>query len=180
MVMRGLRRDRRGLRGLLLGLANWVVPEANPSAAIYGVIVIGALLAAESGTHESYADTIGSALIATGLYWFAHAYASLLGRRLSTQERLTAGGLWDALVRDWALVRGAMIPLLALAIDWLTGAAQQTAVTGALWTSVACLVALELMAGMRAHASGRELALEASAGAGMGLAILAVKIVLHH
>ena len=81
---------------------------------IYGVIVVGALLAAESGRHESFLDTIGSAVIAAGLYWLAHAYASVLGRRLATHERLTAAALMRALGHDWALVRGAAIPLLAI------------------------------------------------------------------
>jgi len=159
---------------------DWVAPDENPAGAIYGVIVIGALLAAESGSHESYLDTVGSALIAACLYWFAHAYASLLGRRLTTQERLTAGGLWGSLSHDWALVRGATIPLLALVCGWLTGAAQQTSVTAALWTCVATLIALELVAGVRSRASTGELALQTGAGAAMGLAILALKVLLHH
>jgi hypothetical protein len=36
----------------------------NPGSVIYGVIVIGALLAAERGRHETYLDTVGSAVIA--------------------------------------------------------------------------------------------------------------------
>jgi hypothetical protein len=159
---------------------NWIVPSENPSAVIYGVIVIGALLAAESGLHESYLDTVASAVVATALYWFAHAYSGLLGRRLLTRERLTAGALWHALVRDWALVRGATIPLLALLCGWAAGAAQQTAVTAALWSSVASLVAFELVAGIRSRASAGELALETGAGMVMGLAILSVKVLLHH
>jgi len=159
---------------------DWVAPGENPSGVIYGVIVIAALLAAESGSHESYLDTVGSALIAACLYWFAHAYASLLGRRLTTQERLTAGGLWGSLSHDWALVRGATIPLLALVCGWIAGAAQQTSVTAALWTCVVWLIALELVAGVRSRASTGELALQTGAGAAMGLAILALKVLLHH
>jgi ABC-type transport system involved in cytochrome c biogenesis permease component len=160
--------------------ADWVVPGDNPTGVIYGVIVIAALLAAESGSHESYLDTVGSALVATGLYWFAHAYAGLLGGRLSARERLTAAALWQALSHNWALVRGAAVPLLALACGWVAGASQQTSVTAALWTSMACLVGLELVAGVRSHAGARELALDAGVGAAMGLAILAVKVLLHH
>jgi hypothetical protein len=169
MVMRALRRA-----------VDWLVPRENPAGAIYGVIVIGALLAAESGSHESYVDTVGSALVATGLYWLAHAYAGLLGRRLLAQEHLTAAALWDALAHDWALVRGALVPLLALACGWAAGATQQTSVTAALWTSVAWLIALELVAGVRSRASAGELALEVSVGAAMGLALLSVKVLLHH
>jgi hypothetical protein len=136
------------------------MPAGNPAGVIYGVIVIGALLAAESGNHETYLETVGSAAIAAGLYWLAHAYTTVLGRRLQNHERLTAVALWRALVHDWALIRGAAIPLLVLLVAWATGAAQATAVTAALWSAVASLVGFELLAAM-------------------GLAVLALKIVLH-
>jgi hypothetical protein len=159
--------------------ANWLVPEANPSGAVYGAIVIGALLAAESGEHETFLDTAASAAIATALYWLAHGYATMLGRRLSDHERLTAGALVRALAHDWALVRGAAIPLLALLIAWAAGASQQTAVTAALWSTVASLIVFELIAGLRSRASAGELVLELSVGVTMGVAILALKVVLH-
>jgi VIT1/CCC1 family predicted Fe2+/Mn2+ transporter len=143
------------------------------------VIVIGALLAAESRLHETYIDTVGSALIATGLYWLAHAYAGVLGRRLDAEEQLSARALGRALAHDWALVRGASIPLLVLVLAWAAGAHQADAVTAALWSAVASLVAFELVAGLRSKASPAELALEVCVGLTMGLGILALKIVLH-
>jgi TM2 domain-containing membrane protein YozV len=166
---------RRAARRALARL----VPEENPSGAIYGAIAIGALLAAESGRHETYLDTIGSAVIATALYWLAHAYASVLGERLATHERLSASALAQALGHDQAIVRGAAVPLLALLISWLAGAAQQTAVNVALWSTVTSLVAFELLAGIRSRAAPPELALEVGVGIAMGVAILALKIVLH-
>ncbi len=147
---------------------------------VYGVVAIGALLAAESGSHESFADTVESALIAIGVYWLAHAYASALGRRLRTPGRLTVRTLWRALIEESAILRGASIPLLALLLAWAAGATQETAVTVALWTSVASLVAFELAAGVRSRATPGELALEMGVGMTMGLAILALKVVLHH
>ncbi|MFI4992684.1 MAG: hypothetical protein ACHQCH_03570 [Solirubrobacterales bacterium] len=146
---------------------------------IYGVIAIGALLAAESGLHESYLDTAGSAVIALLLYWLAHAYARVLGHRLQTHERLSAKGLGRALLENWTIARGACIPLLALLLAWAVGATQATGVEVALWTAVASLIAFELLAGIRARATPGELVLEASVGITMGLAILLLKVVLH-
>jgi hypothetical protein len=149
------------------------------------VITIGALLAAESGRHEGYPDTIGSAVIALGLYWLAHAYASVLGERIAAEERLTPRVLARALAHDLAIVRGAAIPLLALLLAWVLGAAQATAVNAALWSAVACVVAFELLAGLRSRAGRRhsigagELVLEAGVGITLGLAILALKALLH-
>jgi hypothetical protein len=159
--------------------AERLAPEENPSQVIYGIIVIAALLAVESGLHETYLDTVASAAIATALYWFAHAYAELLGRRLASEERLTVGALARALAQEWPIVRGAALPLAVLAIGWAAGVALQSAVTAALWSAIASLVAFELIAGVRARASARELVLEGCAGAAMGVAILALKIILH-
>ena len=112
--------------GLLLGrAADWIVPPENPAGAVYGVIVIGALLAAESGLHESYLDTLASAAITTCMYWLAHSYSDALGERLRTRERLTARVLLQALGHEWALIRGASIPMLALVLAALTGASQE-------------------------------------------------------
>lgn len=66
-----------------------VTPD-NAAGVVYGVITVGALMAAESGRHESYLDALALALVATLLYWLAHAYADLLGRRLTTGDPLTA------------------------------------------------------------------------------------------
>lgn len=159
-------------------------PGSNPEGVVYGIITIGALLAAESGQHDGYPDTVGSAAIALGLYWLAHAYSSLLGRRLATRERLSAMRLLRALLHDWAIVRGAAIPLLALLLAWAVGATQASAVSAALWTSVVSLVAFELLAGIRSRAGGSsidlgELALEGAVGVAMGLSILALKVLLH-
>jgi hypothetical protein len=146
---------------------------------IYGVITVGALLAVESGQHESYLDTIGSALIALWLYWLAHAYADVLGRRLERHERLSASALGRSLLSESPILTGASLPMLALLLAWVLGAAQATGVEVALWTSVASLITFELLAGIRARATPRELVLEVSVGVTLGLAILLLKVVLH-
>ena len=68
----------------LAASANWLVPAENPSRAVLGVIVTGALLAAESGLHETYLDTFASGALAAVLYWLAHA---LRGRARAAAAR---------------------------------------------------------------------------------------------
>jgi hypothetical protein len=160
-------------------LAAWFVPEINPGGAVYGIITVGALLAAESGARETYAETVGSAVIAMLLYWIAHSYSDVLGLRLAEQEPFGWQTLWQTFTRDWAIVKGASIPLLALVIAWVSGAEQSTAVTAGVWTAVASLIAFELAAGVRSRAKPMELVLEVFVGATMGLAILALRALLH-
>jgi hypothetical protein len=157
-----------------------LAPGENPARVVYGIVMIGALLAAESGSHESFAETLGSALIAVGIYWVAHAYSESLGQRLTTRGRLTLGVLWRSLKYEWAIVEGAAIPLVVLVFAWAAGASQETAVTAALWSAVASVIIFELVAGIRSNATPAELALDVGVGVVMGLAIIALKVVLHH
>jgi hypothetical protein len=157
----------------------WLVPEGNPAGSVYGAIAMGALLAAESGGRESYAELLGSVLVALLLYWFAHSYAELLGRRLETGERLSMAGLSRALIRDWAIVRGTGLPLVTLAVCCVFGVARESAVVAALWATVASLIGFELLAGLRAHVSRGQLLREGCAGLAMGLGIVALRAIVH-
>ncbi|MGH2865135.1 MAG: hypothetical protein ACRDJX_07790 [Solirubrobacteraceae bacterium] len=159
--------------------AERVVPAENLSGVVYGIIAIGALLAAESAKHESYLDTVVSTVIAAALYWLAHANSKMLGGRLERRQRLGAAALAQAVAHDWAIMCGACLPLLALALAWIARAPLGSGVTAALWTAIASLVACELFAGIRARATPRELVLDASVGAAIGVGILLLRIVLH-
>lgn len=156
----------------------WLAPSENPAGAVFGLITIGVLLAAESTRHESYPEIVGTSLIALLLYWFAHTYAHLLGRRLELGERLTASALRHSLIHNWAIVTGAGIPLIAVLACWLAEASPATAVLTALWTSAALLVVIELAAGIRAKAGPRELVIEGCVGAAMGIGVLALRVIL--
>jgi len=158
---------------------DWMLPEENPSRVVYGLITVGTLLAAESGLHDTYAEAVGSVVLALLLYWLAHAYSELLGERLATHQRLTAPALGGALLREWAIVRGAALPLLALLVAWAAGASQETGVLVAVWTAAGSLAAFELLAGLRASSTPRELVLEGCVGATMGLAIVFLRVILH-
>lgn len=160
--------------------ADWLAPAGNPSRVVLGVIVTGALLAAESGLHDTYLATFASGALAAVLYWVAHAYADVLGRRLRSTRRLTPGELWQSLIHEAAVVRGAAIPLLALLIAALLGADQETGVNIAIWSAAASIVVLELIAGLRTHATRGEIALEAALGIAMGLGVIALKVLLAH
>jgi hypothetical protein len=174
------RADRHALQGGRYRRAlERLIPSDNLAGVVFGLIAIGAVLAAESASHESYLDTLVSAAIAAGLYWLVHAYGDVLGRRLMRAEHLSARSLGRTLIHDWAIIVGAAVPLLALVLCWVAGAARETAVTVSLWTVIVTVILLELIAAIRSRATPLELAVEVGVGATMGLAILALKIVLH-
>lgn len=160
-------------------VAGWIVREENPDRVVYGTILVGALIAAESGVHDGYPDKVGSTALVLGIYWLAHTYSAVLGRRLSETERLTPGALARALRDEWSIVRGALLPLLTLLVAWAAGASEATAADAAMWVAVASLIAFELLAGLRTRTTPWEIAFEACVGVGMGLAIFALKLLAH-
>jgi hypothetical protein len=163
-------------RGRLWRAAELILPSKNASGVIFGVITMGALLAAESGRKETYALTFGSALVVMVVYWVAHAYATIVGRHLSTRETLTARTLFWGFVHDWALVRGAAIPLVVLLIAWVAGASQGTALRAAVYSVVVCLIGFELLQGIVTRARPSRLAYDVGVGLALGLGVLGLQI----
>jgi membrane protein YqaA with SNARE-associated domain len=156
-----------------------LVPWENPGGAVYGTITLGALLAAESGLRDTYLETVGSAVVTLVIYWLAHSYAELVGERIVDRTHLTARGLGRALARDRTIVQSAGIPVVALLACWAAGASQEDAVTVALWVCAGCLLAFEVLAGVRTRARPAELLLEVGVGLAMGVGVLALRVILH-
>jgi len=168
-----------GARGNARTFLHMLLPEANPSGTVYGLITVGALLAAESGIHDTYEETVGSLAVATILYGFAHSYSELLGNRLETPSRLNREAVVQVVAGYISVIKGALLPLIAMLIAWAAGASQETAVTAALWTTVVSLFLLELAAGIRCHARPLVLLFDACVGAAMGVTIFALKAIIH-
>ncbi len=161
--------------------AGWLLRIAaeNAGGAVYGTVMIGVLLAAEDARRDGYPETIGAAVIVLGLYWVTSLYTDTLGDRLRSASPLSATVFWRSCLHELPIVEGGLIPVLALVVAWAAGASVTSAVTAAVWTTGASIVILEVVAGWRARLSPRRLWLQTGAGAVIGLAIVALKLVLH-
>ncbi len=146
---------------------------------IYGAIAVGVLLAAEDAADTTFAETVGSVAIALVLYWLAHSYALLTSRRLREGEKLTIRGLAEAMVTELWIVAGAAEPLIALVVFSLLGAKLASAETAAIWAAAIMVLAIEVVAGIRAKLTGRELLIQAVLGATLGLLVIALSAILH-
>ena len=81
---------------------------------VYGLLLIGAILAAEGGRHETYEMTLTATVVAALLAWLAHAYSTLFGRRIEESEHMTGACTAAAMRRDSVLLRGGGVPVVAL------------------------------------------------------------------
>ncbi|HEY1688036.1 MAG TPA: hypothetical protein VGF95_04155 [Solirubrobacteraceae bacterium] len=98
---------------------------------------------------------------------------------MNGEVRLNGRALLAGLAHDWPIVRGALVPLLGLAIAWIAGASTKTAAGVAVFSAVAALIAIELLVGLRARAGVKGLLLEGCVGVGLGVAVLALRVMLH-
>ena len=157
----------------------WIDPEENPSGLVYGTMAVGTVLAAESARRDTFPDTIGATVLILCLYWVAHTYAGVTGGRLKTRETLSARRLWETLVREAAIIKGAALPIGVLLVLWATPVTLTTAVTAAMWTSAMLLGLIELVAALRSRLSAPRTALQVLIGSLLGAGVLLVRVLLH-
>jgi hypothetical protein len=152
---------------------------ANPGKLVYGTILVATLLAAESARQETYARTAGAVVIALLVYWLAASYAQFTGERLERCEPFHYSALLRTAVHEVGVIVGAIVPLAVLLLMWAAGAALTAAVTTAIWSAAAMIVATEVLIGVRADLTGRELVRQTAFGVVLGLLVVALRVLLH-
>ena len=151
----------------------------NPASAVYGTITVGALLAAESAHAETYAKSVAAVLITMVVYWLADSYAIYVGERLRSGGSIRVSRLLATMRHELAILAGATVPLATLVLCWLAGVSLSSALNAAVWACAAVIVATELVAGLRAHLTTRQLLAQSALGALLGLAIVVMRALLH-
>jgi hypothetical protein len=171
----GRRRVVPALSPLLFGADG----DGTSAGVVYGLIAVGILLAAEGTKGEDYLRTIEAIAFTLVLYWVAHTYARVTGTRIEGGAPLTVGELARASAHELAILQGALLPLLAVVVAWLCGASMNAGIQAGLWTAAAGLVALELVAGLRAGLGRWALVAQMSFGVLIGAAIVVLRLVVH-
>ncbi|HEY2771272.1 MAG TPA: hypothetical protein VGI87_11915 [Solirubrobacteraceae bacterium] len=151
----------------------------NPARAVYGTIVCGALLAAESAHQESYPETVSSVVLALIVYWLAHTYSDIAGERLAHRVLLTFRELRRSAFSELPILIGGALPLAVLIVMWIVGATLTTGLTWAVYSCAAAIVIVEISAGVATRLRGWQLAGQIGFGALLGVLVIALKILLH-
>lgn len=153
--------------------------SVNIARVVYGTVVVGVLLAAETPERETYAETMVSVLIALLIYWIAHSYAEVTARRIAERGPLTTRGLLTSMRREGWILFGEAVPVLPLVIWWLAGATLTVAVSAAIWTAAGMIVVYEVIASVRAELTVKQSVVQIGLGATLGILVIALKLVLH-
>lgn len=151
----------------------------NAGGLVYGTILVATLLSAESARRETYPKTVAAVLATLLAYWLTISYAEFTGERLERGEPFAYAAFARTACREVTLLYGAAIPLVLLLVLWAAGVALTTAVTAAVWLAAATIVGAEIVIGVRAELTGRDLVRQSAVGAVLGLLVIAVRLLLH-
>ena len=152
----------------------WVSRALNAEA-VYGTVLTAGLISAFSlynpGLPALIARTVGTVLV----FWGAHVYAEIVGNReMSWREAVR-----EALQRSAGLLWALIVPVACLSVAALLGWPVDAAVDLSLWAAVVTLAVLGWWAA-RQRQAGLLAKLATGAGtAGMGLALIALKALVH-
>ena len=151
----------------------------TPAPFVYGALIIGAVLDAESQKQETVTETIVGVVITIILLWLAHTYAQITGERLEQGRHLSPKLIGNKMVHELPILTGAGLPLLAVMIASAAGAKLDTALSAGTWTAAVTIVAANVIAGVRGKLSGADLVFQTAVGAFLGLGILVLKLIYH-
>lgn len=151
----------------------------TPGPFMYGALIIGAVLDAESQKQETFSETVAGVVITIVLLWLAHTYAQIMGERLEKGEHLTLKLIGSKMSHEFAILTGAALPLAVVLIWWAGGAKLDSALSAGVWTAAVTIVVANVIAGLRAKLSGADLVFQTSIGAVLGLGILVLKLIYH-
>ena len=167
----------RGALGVLFEL--WLGPDRNPAGVVYGTITVGGVLAAEGSRGETIPRTIISAALILLLYWLVHAWSDDTGKRVESRRAFSARLFATELRTNWAIVRGSVVPLIAVVVAAGLGASDSTALWVGTIAAAVGLAAIEALTAMRIGLAWRQVVLQTLVGAAFGATLIALRVVLH-
>lgn len=155
-------------------------PARDAAAALYGVILATALTAAYSEYSGTDAGEIALAVVVTGIvFWLAHAYAAVVARGLVRESRFSWRGVGLALGEEVPLLVGTAPPVLALLLAPIGILSEYHAENVAIATGVGTLAIVGFVAGHRQQAGAGRTLVMTIVSLAMGLAIVALKAIVH-
>ncbi|HET6533592.1 MAG TPA: hypothetical protein VFH03_23640 [Actinoplanes sp.] len=151
--------------------------EEGTAAAIYGLIVSTAVMAASHATTAVRA--IIAVLVTLFTYWSAERYARIVAERIHQGHRPTWHSVRHQLTTGWEMITVTTLPLAVLVVTRLIGAKLSTA----LLSGMVCSTALLCVAGWRMGRGGQLTTAERLASAAFaglfGIVLIVFKTLVH-
>ncbi|MDX6301472.1 MAG: hypothetical protein QOF53_2686 [Nocardioidaceae bacterium] len=148
------------------------------AGAVYGTVSVTALIAGSSHDEDSAGRLLLFAAAASLVVWAVHVYASVLydtgPNGLPWRTALTVG-----VHRELGVLEGALLPLLILLLGAVGLLADRRAITWSMWSGVLVLFLLPLVWLRRDAHPWWSCIAGACVGGAFGVALTALKVLLH-
>jgi hypothetical protein len=154
----------------------WYIQRAP--ASIYGTL-IGASVLAVSDDDDPIAEVAVAVVLTILIYWAAERWSAVLGAYLQNPEPITPRAALRIFAEGYPMVQASYVPLFVMLLVRLFGGSDASAVNAALVVTIAVLIALGALAGRRSGLQGWGIVLSAAFTGALGLAVVALKAVLH-
>jgi hypothetical protein len=165
-------------RGLRRALAT-TLAEAHPAGLMHGAVVMGAVLALASHSTSTQLQVAVGATAVLFIYWLTHAYTNALGRGIAGDRRHLTKRLVHAGRHEIAVMFGGLPTILAFSLTTAAGAELDTAVSAALWLTLAILAGVGYLAAHLAGIGGWRLVGETAFAALFGASMIVLNTLLH-
>jgi hypothetical protein len=152
---------------------------SSASAAIYGTMLVTAIIAALSeDAQASLPEMVAATLLTIVVFWLAHVYADVVGERAATRDRAQWHSPLALLIQERPMVGAALVPMIPLLIGAVAGLHRLAAARASLAVGI-----VELS--VWGYIAGRHLGSQPARLAGalflsvLGIAITLLKVVVH-
>jgi hypothetical protein len=154
--------------------------HANPARAIYGTILVMAVITAISHDKGIGPGEIIAAVAATTVvFWLAHVYAEVLGARMEGETGPVMANIRAAMRSEWPLVEAALLPVLGLLLGVIGIVGRDAAVNIAIGAGVVELFAWGIAAGRKLELSTKRTIVVGVVNGAFGLLMVALKVLVH-
>jgi hypothetical protein len=154
--------------------------EYDFGSAVYGSILVAALVGAMFEDASGPRSMTLSLLCSILAFWLAHVWSAVIGERVSDGPRFQASRVRSIAVDEWPLVEAGLLPGVLLALAWIGGYSRHTGVVLALVVAIVQLVGWGMFAGHRTETSWTRALLVGLFDGALGVAIVGLEIAVHH
>jgi hypothetical protein len=153
---------------------------SRPAGAIYGTIVVLAVIAGVSEDTEAGAASVLGAVLVTALaLWIAHVYAESLASRLADAKATWREIVRRAIVQEWPLAEAALVPAAPLLLGAVGVLSRESAIDVAIALALADLFTWGAAVGRASNQAPRRAALSGLLNVALGGIVVGLKLVVH-
>ena len=154
-------------------------PTRNPAGAVYGTVIAGSVIAAESAGGVELLRLSLVVIVTLFVYWAAHVYAELLSRRILLARAPSGAEALELLKEETSIIGASLVPLSVLLMAAGLGASDDAAVNTSMWSIVVLLAGWAWVAGRRSNLHGLELGGYVVLSGAIGCMTVVLKLLLH-